>query len=366
LDGEDKDFGYIVDYKDLFKNLVNDKGTGALQVYSSELDHSAGGAEPEVLMQNRLKKGKERLDEALEALDLLCEKVLPPRTNLEFIQYFCGNTEIPTDLKEREPQREALYKGTVGLIRSYANIADELEQAGYDEKDITRIKGKLDEYLKLRETIRNASNESLDLKAYEADMRHLIDTYIQADEPRIISPFEDQGLLQLIVKSGIAEAIALRLDGIKGNEEAVAETIENNVRSKIIKEELTDPAFYEKMSALLGEIITARKSKAVKYEEYLQKIAELVRKVAAGMEDDTPEVLKRSPALRALFNSLKKAESPLELAKTIDETVKRVRPDAWKGVKTKESIIKHALNDILKNKQEVERIFQIIKEQSEY
>jgi len=366
LDGEDKDFGYIVDYKDLFKNLVNDKGTGALQVYSSELDHSAGGAEPEVLMQNRLKKGKERLDEALETLDLLCEKVLPPRTNLEFIQYFCGNTEIPTDLKEKEPQREALYKGTVGLIRSYANIADELEQAGYDEKDIARIKGKLDEYLKLRETIRNASNESLDLKAYEADMRHLIDTYIQADEPRIISPFEDQGLLQLIVKSGIAEAIALRLDGIKGNEEAVAETIENNVRSKIIKEELTDPAFYEKMSALLSEIITARKSKAIKYEEYLQKIAELVRKVSAGMEDDTPEVLKRSPALRALFNGLKKAESPLELAKTIDETVKRIRPDAWKGVKTKESIIKHALNDILKNKQEVERIFQIIKEQSEY
>ncbi len=366
LDGEDKDFGYIVDYKDLFKNLVNDKGTGALQVYSSELDHSAGGAEPEVLMQNRLKKGKERLDEALEALDLLCEKVLPPRTNLEFIQYFCGNTEIPTDLKEREPQREALYKGMVGLIRSYANIADELEQAGYDEKDITRIKGKLDEYLKLRETIRNASNESLDLKAYEADMRHLIDTYIQADEPRIISPFEDQGLLQLIVKSGIAEAIALRLDGIKGNEEAVAETIENNVRSKIIKEELTDPAFYEKMSALLGEIITARKSKAVKYEEYLKKIAELVRKVAAGMEDDTPEVLKRSPALRALFNSLKNADSPLELAKTIDETVKRVRPDAWKGDEKKERMIKAALHKILKNKQEVERIFPIIKEQSEY
>jgi type I restriction enzyme R subunit len=38
---------------------------------------------------------------------------------------------------------------------------------------------------------------------------------------------------------------------IKTNEEAVAETIENNVRSKIIKEHLNDPAYYEKMSALL-------------------------------------------------------------------------------------------------------------------
>ena len=66
LDGEDKDFGYIVDYKDLFKKVEN-----AIAVYTSELDHSAGGADPEVLLQDRLKKGKERLDQALEALALL-------------------------------------------------------------------------------------------------------------------------------------------------------------------------------------------------------------------------------------------------------------------------------------------------------
>ena len=39
-------------------------------------------------------------------------------------------------------------------------------------------------------------------------MRHLIDTYIEADEPRKISPFDDIGLLELIVKTGIADAIA--------------------------------------------------------------------------------------------------------------------------------------------------------------
>src|ERR1700730_6950977 len=70
LDGEDKDFGYIVDYKDLFKKVEN-----AIAVYTSELDHSAGGPAPEVLLQDRLKKGKERLDQALEALPLLCEPV---------------------------------------------------------------------------------------------------------------------------------------------------------------------------------------------------------------------------------------------------------------------------------------------------
>jgi type I restriction enzyme R subunit len=43
--------------------------------------------------------------------------------------------------------------------------------------------------------VRQASGESIDLKAYEADMRHLIDTYIEADEPRRISPFDGMGLL---------------------------------------------------------------------------------------------------------------------------------------------------------------------------
>ena len=199
LDGEDKDFGYIVDYKDLFKKVEN-----AIAVYTSELDDSAGDVDLEVLVQDRLKKGRERLDNALETLALLCEPVEPPRGELEHMHYFCGNAEIPTDLQEREPQRAALYKATASLVRVHANIADELEGAGYSSADIARIRQQLDHYLRLREIIRKASAESLDLKSYEADMRHLIDTYIQADEPRKISPFDDMSLLELIVNTGIA------------------------------------------------------------------------------------------------------------------------------------------------------------------
>ena len=386
LDGEDKDFGYIVDYKDLFKKLINPDGTGALQVYTSELDRSAGGASPDVLMKDRLDKGKERLDQALESIILLCEPVKPPKGELEHIHYFCGNTEIPADLQEREPQRAALYKATVGLVRSYANIADELEPAGYSNAEISRIKQQLDHYLNVREIIRKASGESLDLKAYEADMRHLIDTYIEADEPRKISPFDSMGLLELIVKTGMANAITTQLGGLKGNKNAVAETIENNVRRKIIKEHLNDPAYYEKMSALLDEIIAARKAKAIEYEEYLKRIAELVKKVEAGQAEDTPEQLN-TPGRRALFNNLRReasvgnasvaAESTafyknapnddvLELAIKIDETVKRNRPDSWRGVQTREQVIKQALYGVLQDVAEVERIFLIIKQQREY
>ena len=382
LDGEDKDFGSIVDYKDLFKKVEN-----AIAVYTSELDDSAGGADPEVLVQDRLKKGRERLDTALETLALLCEPVEPPRGELEHMHYCCGNTEIPTDLQEREPQRAALYKATASLVRAYANIADELEAAGYSSADIARLRQQLDHYLKRREIIRKASGESLDLKAYEADMRHLIDTYIQADEPRKISPFDEMSLLELIVKTGIAEAIAQQLGTLQGNKNAIAETIENNVRSTIIKEHLHDPAYYEKMSALLDEIIAARKAKAIEYEDYLRRIAALARQVEAGQADDTPEALKKSPALRALYNNLKQhAARPeglagvaeeraeyivrddpvLHLALQIDATVKRVRPDDWRGVEPRERVIKRALFGILQDVAEVERLFLIIKAQKEY
>jgi type I restriction enzyme R subunit len=127
---------------------------------------------------------RERLDNALEAIAMLCEPVEPPQGELEHIHYFGGNTEIPDDLKAHEPQRVALYKATAGLMRAYANIADELEAAGYSESDIGRIKRALDRNLKLREIIRNASGESLDLKGYEADMRHLIDTYSNEEPSR--------------------------------------------------------------------------------------------------------------------------------------------------------------------------------------
>jgi type I restriction enzyme R subunit len=387
LDGDDKDFGYVVDYKDLFKKVEN-----AIAVYTSELDHSAGGADPEVLLQDRLTKGRERLDDALEALALLCEPVEPPRGNLEHLHYFCGNTEVPADLEEREPQRTALYKATVALVRAYANIADELEAAGYGPAGVRRVKARLDEYLKLRDTIRRASGETLDLKPFEADMRHLIDTYIEADHPRKISPFDGMSLLELIVKTGISEAITAQLGGLAGNRDAIAETIENNVRRRILKEHLSDPAYYAKMSALLDEIIQARKTHALAYEAYLRRIADLAKRVEEGVAEDTPQPLKESSALRALYNNLKDvgerpanadyaeadeiAETPsvyslsgdpkLDLAVELDEAVKRVRPDGWRGVQAREQVIKGALYEVLGDETEVERMFQIVKAQSEY
>ena len=382
LDGEDKDFGYIVDYKDLFKKVEK-----AIAVYTSEIDQSAGGADPDVLVKDRLESGRERLDAALETLFLLCEPVQPPKTDLDYMRYFCGNTEIANDLKATEPQRVAFYKAVVALLRAYGNLADDLVAAGYSEDEIASIKKKMDQYVKLREVIRNASGETLDLKPYEADMRHLIDTYIEASEPRPISPFDGVGLLDLIVKTGIADAVAEKLANMKGNQEAVAETIENNVRSKIVEKNLTDPAYFAKMSALLDEIIQLRKKRAIEYEEYLARIAELAKKVVQPGGGGVHAKLT-TPAKLALYNNLK--DSPLlseakeaapavpsgepdnetdlavALAIKLHEAIVSNRPDSWRGVQAKENMVKQAMYGVLQNFDEVVRLYPIVFAQQEY
>jgi type I restriction enzyme R subunit len=116
------------------------------------------------------------------------------------------------------------------------------------------------------------------------------------------------------------------------------------------------------MSTLLDEIIQARKAQAIDYEAYLQRIGELAKRVGAGQAADTPQTLD-TPGKRALYNNLGQNE---DLALRIDEAVTRNRPDSWRGVLAREQVIKAALNDVLQDVAEVERIFLIIRAQTEY
>jgi type I restriction enzyme R subunit len=383
LDGEDKEFGCIVDYKDLFERVRD-----AIKVYSSELDDDEHGGDSAIELKDWRTAGRERLDHALEALQLLCEPVDPPKGELQHIHWFCGNVEIPADLQETAQRRVTLYRCVAAFVRAFTNLANDLEAAGYTAVDAVRLKGQLQHFVDMREIIRRASGETLDLKAYEADMRFLLDSYIEAAAPRQISPFDDIGLLELIERTGIDDALASLPEGVRQNKEAVAETIANNVRARILREHLRDPAFYERMSRLLQEVIEDLRARRIDYARYLQQILDLARHVQHGADRSTPAELATS-GQRALFNNLSgegatppvdvenvmnerpafgpEAEQRVELARTIHDTVLRVRPAAWRGNQAKENIIKRALLPLLNDDAaEVERIFGIIEQQGEY
>jgi type I restriction enzyme, R subunit len=214
----------------------------------------------------------------------------------------------------------------------------------------------------LREAIKNASGEKLDLKDYEADMRHLIDNYIQADEPRTVSEFESMSLLEIIVKAGFEKAMETLPASIRNNKEAMAETIENNVRTKIVKERLTDPVFFDKMSLLLSEVIKLRKTKAIEYEEYLKRIAELAKQAQEGKASDLPKELD-TKGKAALYNHF---AGDINTALMVHETVVQYAPNGWKGDQSKELTIKTEIYNRLGNFDETLKVFEIIKNQGEY
>ncbi len=287
LDGDDKEYGFIVDYRDLFQSLE-----GSVKEYTSGALDGYDQSDVEGLLSDRLQKAKEHLEETRETIKALCEQVKPPRESIDFQHYFCGTDTTDKDqLEENEPKRIALYKSTVALIRAYANIANEMEEAGYTKTEIEKIKNEVDYYEKVRSEIRLASGDYIDLKMYEPAMRHLIDTYIRAEDSIKVSAFDDLSLVKLIVERG-EEGLKELPEGIQKNHDAVAETIENNLRRKIIDDQPINPKYFEKMSQLLDELIKQRRAAALEYKQYLKQIIELTKQVQNPSEstDYPPKV----------------------------------------------------------------------------
>lgn len=355
LDTDDKDYGYIVDYMELFGNV-----TDAIDVYTSELD-SEGFSKEDVSIQlkDRLKVAANRLEVALETVEALCENVPNKKSDLDFIKYFCGNTEKVEDLKANEYKRMALYKAIVEYIRAFANMTTDFELAGYGEKEIKHFNDRLDFYLNVREVIRIASNEIIDLKVYEADMRFLLDTYIRAEESEVISPFEDISLLDLM-ETDMGKAIDSLPNSVKGNKEAVAEVIENNVRSKIVEEHLLDPKYFDEMSVLLTELIEARKRDSILYQEYLIKMAELIRMVNKGQKDDIPKSLNTKGKV-ALYHTLEDEE----LALVCDREVQYAKMEGFRDNPMKQRKVKKAIKRVVKDDVLAEQVYQIIEQNKE-
>ncbi|OUL63463.1 type I restriction endonuclease subunit R [Flavobacterium sp. AJR] len=356
LDTDDKDYGYIVDYMELFGNV-----TDAIDVYTSELE-SEGFTKEDVSIQlkDRLKVASDRLEIALETLEALCENVPSPKGDLNFIQYFCGNTEKEQDLKANEYKRMALYKAIVEYIRAYTNMTTDFELAGYNEKSIKHFKERLDFYLNVREVIRIASNETIDLKVYEADMRFLLDTYIRAEESILISPFEDISLLDLM-ETDMNKAIDNLPASIKSNQEAVAEVIENNVRSKIVEEHLLDPKYFDEMSILLTELIEARKRASIMYQEYLGKMANLVRMVNRGKKDDAPKSLNTKGKV-ALYHTLDGNE---RLALACEDAVQNAKQEGFRDNVMKQRKVKNAIKRVVEDDTLAEKVYKIIEQHKE-
>jgi type I restriction enzyme R subunit len=280
-----------------------------------------------------------------------------------YIQFFCAkDTADKAALKENEPKRLTLYRLAASLLRAYADIANEMNEAGYSDADVTAIKADVDHFEKVRNEVKLASGDYIDLKMYEPAMRHLIDTYIRAEDSELISAFDDMSLIQLIVERGAAAIDALP-KGIRTSKEAVAETIENNVRKLIIDETPINPKYYETMSELLDALIDQRKNQAMDYEKYLAEIVALTKKAKNPSVGASYPAAINTAAKRALYDNLNKNEA---LATAIDAEIRKTKKDNWRGNRFKERVVSNAIRMQLSDPAQLDLIFDLVRNQHEY
>lgn len=377
LDGDDKDFGYIVDFKELFGDVQQ-----AIAVYSSdELDiDEEGDGNDNVEIKNWLEAGKEKLDQAREALRFLVEPVPEPKEVEQYLRYFCGDASDPNALNDTEALRVSYYKSVAVFVRAFSAVAQHLADAGYSEAEQATIQAEVHFHSDTRGAIKKHSGEELDIKPYEADMRHLINTYIQADPATSLGGLSDLSLTELIVQTGIHDAIAAKLNE-KGNlsKNAVAEAIINNIRKTIIRDQLTDPRYYEQMSKLLEDLIKQSRDDAEAYEEFLRKAEELAKKVTTpSTSTDLPAILNGRKEASVLFNNFEalpcstfvcpsdEAERA-QLAIDIDDAIRSNAPANFKADEIKERQVLNILFPLMSRDRDATRaLFEIIKNQPGY
>jgi len=356
LDGDDKEYGYIVDYKDLFNSLevsVGDYTSGAFDAYDKEDVHG--------LLTDRLVKGKEKLEEARETTKALCEPVLQPKELIDYIRYFCGDVANSEDLKLNEAKRVSLYKNVAAFVRAYSNMANEIQAAGYSAKQAQEVKAEVEHFSKMRQEIKLASKDEVDMKQYEPAMRRLLDTYIRADASELVVDFEELGLIELIVekaKQNPVEASSRKVP------EAMAETIENNMRKVIIDEQPINPKYYEKMSELLGALIEQRREDAIDYEAYLKEVKKLAENITRPEGTNTYPDSMDTRGKQSLYDNLDNDE---ELVTRIDTAVRYTKKADWKHNRFKMRDVEYAVEEELgEYKTKLDDVIELIKNQTEY
>lgn len=359
LDGDDKEYGYIVDYQDLFNSLedaITDYTSGALDGYAKE--DIAG------LLKDRGVQERQDLDESLERIRALCEPVAPPKQTLQYQRYFCAVEAGDADqLKANEPKRVELYKSVSRLVRVYAVLANGMAEAGYSTAETAAIKAAVTHFVAVRDEVKCGAGENVDFKQFEAGMRFLLDTYIQAGSSELVAEFDDVGLVELIVERGAGAIDALPV-GIKKNKDAVAETIINNVRKTIVDENAMNPKYYESMSSLLDALIKQRHQDAIDYKSYLEELLALAKKVGKRESDTVYPTWAKNGAQKALIDF---GWSDDTIVIQLDTAINVAKPYDWVGNKLKQKTVANALRKVLPTDfDRFDELFDLVMARDEY
>lgn len=308
--GERKQYGYIIDYKDLFNNIQ-----GAIEDYTNGAFADYDKSDVEGLLKNRVSEAKQDLDDALEKVARLSEPVAMPKTIDEFFDYFCYDQTKITDIEEQKKQilanqqkREDFYDACCELVRRYVAIATQMQEAGYTEQESNDIYQKVKTYDELRTAIMHRCGDFVDLKTYDAEMRALLDDYVIAPRAVVLEKLDDFSFLDIIKIDEDPEGGAFihttpEAEAELGGERGVAETMVSNTRRVINRKRETNPEEYRYFSEKIDRLLEEYQQKTLEYKDLLKQIVELSKEMRSHGATD-PRI--NTELKQALFDNLNK------------------------------------------------------------
>lgn len=362
VDGDDKEYGYIVDYQNLFECI-----SGAIGDYTSDGAALSGYDKEDIegYIKEKNKACRKDLEEAKEQVEALLALV-HPQTREGFFRYFVYDDNAPEEemdkqLDDNAEKRSKLYKYVRRYLNCYANLANSLEDMGYSEAERKEYAECAKKYEALKREIELRSNDHIDMRRYEPDMRQVLDLYVKAEDSEVIAKLDDTSFLDIVAAQNEEQLNDLP-DELKDEYgRASAETVEANLREVIRKDSPFNPAYYGKLSIILQELIDKRKKEMLDYEEYMKELIELVKKARGKSANSYPESIK-TPGMRALYDNLGQNEY---LAIRAHEIIKENAIVGFRESLMKRKKIIRALAKLLGDEMAL-KIYDIIKLHDEY
>ena len=362
VDGDDKEYGYIVDYQNLFECI-----SGAIGDYTSDGAALSGYDKEDIegYIKEKNKACRKDLEEAKEQVEALLALV-HPQTREGFFRYFVYDDNAPEEemdkqLDDNAEKRSKLYKYVRRYLNCYANLANSLEDMGYSEAERKEYAECAKKYDALKREIELRSNDHIDMRRYEPDMRQVLDLYVKAEDSEVIAKLDDTSFLDIVAAQNEEQLNDLP-DELKDEYgRASAETVEANLREVIRKDSPFNPAYYGKLSIILQELIDKRKKEMLDYEEYMKELIELVKKARGKSANSYPESIK-TPGMRALYDNLGQNEY---LAIRAHAVIKENAIVGFRDNRLKQRKLIKALAKLLGDEM-AQKIYDIIKLHDEY
>lgn len=324
-----KEFGRIVDFKNLFNSIENvvtkfNDGSGFEGLDDVDIDG---------LLDSAVNKCKEKLLAATEAYEGL--KTIWESKSLNDLEALSEYYIKEYDGEEpAQTRRNIMYSITGSMVTAYNNMSDYFSKTDLTAEQINHFASLSREAGTVQRKVKQKSGDDFDPKTLDPDMRQLLDQHIRAEDAETFIPSSaDFSFLDLINdNTDVEEATEKSIHEAGGNANGAAEAIEGKARRVNTDWNSGDAEEYRLFSDKLQALLEELKARNATAKEKIEALIEHIKAIKHGNDAPSDLANRRSKALwnnRAAWHAPEDKDETILIIKTIDEFIYKNAGRNW-------------------------------------